>query len=263
MQHKKHHKTIVLSDIHLGSRWAKASQVLAFLRKNSCNTLILCGDIIDGWSIMRGREKKWKRRHTNFMKYLLTIQENTKIIYIRGNHDDFLDRVLPLTFGNMSIVKDYILESNNKRFYVAHGDEFDNVTSSMKWLAKVGDIGYTILLHINKRYNKIRLANNLPYHPISQIIKQKVKASVSYMDDFGNHITNKAKLLGCDGVICGHIHKAEISTINGIEYMNSGDWVESMSALCEDFDGKWGLELYYPKPYNAGESLNTQPQLSI
>lgn len=233
MQHKKHHKTIVLSDIHLGSRWAKASQVLAFLRKNSCNTLILCGDIIDGWSIMR------------------------------GNHDDFLDRVLPLTFGNMSIVKDYILESNNKRFYVAHGDEFDNVTSSMKWLAKIGDIGYTLLLHINKRYNKIRLANNLPYHPISQIIKQKVKASVSYMDDFGNHITNKAKLLGCDGVICGHIHKAEISTINGIEYMNSGDWVESMSALCEDFDGKWGLELYYPKPYNAGESLNTQPQLSI
>ena len=103
---QQHYKTIVLSDIHLGSKWSKTKEVTRFLKRHSCDTLILCGDIIDGWSLMRGKTSKWRRCHTNFIKVLLDISHNTKIIYVRGNHDDFLDRVIPLTFSNISVVKD-------------------------------------------------------------------------------------------------------------------------------------------------------------
>ena len=131
---QQHYKTIVLSDIHLGSKWSKTKEVTRFLKQHSCDTLVLCGDIIDGWSLMRGKNSKWRRRHTNFIKVLLDISHDTKIIYVRGNHDDFLDRVIPLTFSNISVVKDYIYTSGDKRYYVLHGDVFDKVTSSMSWL---------------------------------------------------------------------------------------------------------------------------------
>ena len=177
---QQHYKTIVLSDIHLGSKWSKTKEVTRFLKQHSCDTLILCGDIIDGWSLMRGKNSKWRRRHTNFIKVLLDISHETKIIYVRGNHDDFLDRVIPLTFSNISVVKDYIHTSGDKRYYVLHGDVFDKVTSSMSWLAKVGDVGYSFLLWVNKIYNRRRLKKGLPYYSIAREIKLKVKASVSY-----------------------------------------------------------------------------------
>ena len=161
---QQHYKTIILSDIHLGSKWSKTKEVTRFLKQHSCDTLILCGDIIDGWSLMRGKNSKWSRRHTNFIKVLLDISHNTKIIYVRGNHDDFLDRVIPLTFSNISVVKDYIYTSGDKRYYVLHGDVFDKVTSSMRWLAKVGDVGYSFLLWFNKIYNRRRLNKGLPYY---------------------------------------------------------------------------------------------------
>lgn len=245
MYTKLHHKTIVLSDIHLGSKWSRSSEVLKFLKKNSCETLILCGDIIDGWSILRGRRIKWRRRHTNVMKYILSLQENTKIIYIRGNHDDFLDRIMPLSFANMSIVKEYIHESFGKRFYVVHGDGFDSITTNWKWIAKLGDVGYSILLHLNSIYNKRRSERNLTYKSISKIIKQKVKSSVSYIDDYENYLVDVAKNNGCDGVICGHIHHPEKKYIGNLLYLNSGDWIESLSALTEESDGSWNINYYY------------------
>jgi len=247
MHTKLHHKTIVLSDIHLGSKWSKASEVLGFLRKNSCETLILCGDIIDGWSILRGSQIKWRRKHTNVMKYILSLQENTKIVYIRGNHDDFLDRVQPLRFANISIVKDYIHESCGKRYYVVHGDEFDKISTNWKWIAKLGDIGYSVLLRINSIYNKRRLERSQTYKPISKVIKLKVKSSVSYIGDYENHLTQVAHNKDCDGVICGHIHYPEKKYIGDLLYLNPGDWVESLSALTEEYDGSWNVLYYYPE----------------
>ncbi len=239
--HNKQFKTIVMSDIHLGSKWSKTSAATRFLKKNSCQTLILCGDIIDGWAIMRGKGLKWKKRHTNFIKVLLDISHHTNIIYVRGNHDDFLDRIIPLGFLNITFTRDYILTSNDKRYYVVHGDVFDKVTSSLKWLAKVGDVGYSLLLWINSLYNHRRIKKGLPYYSIAQQIKKKVKASVSYISDFEKHIVSIADSKGCQGVICGHIHQPDIKTIGSIDYLNSGDWIESLSALTEDWDGNWAI----------------------
>ncbi len=237
----KKYKTIVISDVHLGSKWSKTKEATAFIRDNSCETLILCGDIIDGWAIMRGNKVKWRKRHTNFIKALLDISHTTRIIYIRGNHDDFLDRVVPMTFLNMEIVKDHIHESFGKRYFVLHGDLFDSVSSNMKWLAKLGDIGYSMLLMFNRYYNQRRIRKGLPYRSIAKIIKAKVKSSLSFIDKFESHITTLAKTKVCDGVICGHIHHAEIKEIDGVKYLNSGDWVESLSALTEDFEGNWSI----------------------
>lgn len=215
-----------------------------FSEKNSCDTLILCGDIIDGWSIMRGKKAKWKKQHTTFIKLLLDIQHHTRIIYIRGNHDDFLDRMIPMRFQNMEIVKDYIYTSHGKKYYVAHGDSFDTITSRLSWLAHIGDVGYTMLLWLNKIYNNYRVRKGLPYYSLSKKIKKKVKASVSYISDFEKHLVETAKRKQCDGVICGHIHHAEIKTYQDILYLNSGDWVESLTALTEDEAGNWQIATY-------------------
>ncbi|MFV0467844.1 MAG: UDP-2,3-diacylglucosamine diphosphatase [Dysgonomonas sp.] len=272
METVKHHKTIVVSDIHLGSKWSKAKEVTRFLKQNTCDTLILCGDIIDAWNLMRGKKNKWKKRHTNFIKLILDLQHDTKIIYLRGNHDDFLAKVLPIAFQNISIVEDYVHVSGDKRFYVLHGDVFDSVTSRFSWLAKVGDVGYTFLLWVNRYYNNRRLKKGLPYYSLSKEIKQKVKASVSYISDFEQHISKIAKKKKCDGVICGHIHHPEKRYIDDILYLNSGDWVESLSALTEDYEGNWNI-VYYEQAENRDDSdkeidnsvaeYTTLPQLKL
>ena len=238
-----HHKTIVLSDIHIGSEWSKIKEVAQFLKRNTCDTLILCGDIIDGWNLMRG--SKWRKRHTKFIQLLLEIQYNTQIFYIRGNHDDFLDEVIPIKFQNIQILKEFIYTSAGKSYYVTHGDIFDTVTSHFAWLAKLGDIGYTWLMWINKHYNAMRVRKNLPYYSLSQKIKGKVKSAVSYISDFEKHLTQVARKKGCDGVICGHIHHPENRYYDEIHYLNAGDWVESLSALTEDNEGNWNI-VYSP-----------------
>lgn len=241
----KHHRTIVVSDIHLGSKWSKAKEVTRFLKENTSDTLILCGDIIDGWSLVRGKKAKWKKRHTKFIKLLLDRQHDTKIIYLRGNHDDFLNRVIPMKFQNIQIVNDYMHVSGDKRYYVLHGDVFDSVTSRFRWLSQIGDVGYSLLLWINRIYNNRRLKKGLPYYSLSKEIKHKVKASVSYISDFEKHIVDIARQKKCDGVICGHIHHPENSYYEDIHYLNSGDWVESLSALTEDYEGNWEV-VFYP-----------------
>lgn len=238
---QKHYRTIVLSDVHLGSKWSKTKEASRFLKKNSCETLILCGDIIDGWAILRGKKAKWKRRHTNFMKAILDISHDTRVVYVRGNHDDFLDRIIPVDFLNISLVRDFVYESGGRRYFVLHGDAFDSVTSRMSWLAKLGDVGYSFLLWFNSVYNRRRILKGLPYYSIARAIKKKVKASVSYISDFEEHVAEIARRKECNGVICGHIHHPEIRDIDGILYLNSGDWIESLSALTEDHDGNWRI----------------------
>ncbi len=235
------YKTIVISDVHLGSKWSKSKEASSFLRKNSCELLILCGDIIDGWAIMRGKKEVWKKRHTSFIKTLLDLSHTTRIVYLRGNHDDFLDRVIPLQFLGMEIKLDMTYRSFGKKYYILHGDVFDSITTNMSWLAKLGDVGYAMLLKFNSLYNHLRVKRGLPYRSISRDIKNKVKSTLFSIDKFEREISSMAQAKGCDGVICGHIHHPEIKKVGKIDYLNSGDWVESLSALTEDWQGKWSI----------------------
>lgn len=241
MRKEAKYRTIVVSDIHLGSKFSKVDEVIDFLEHNSCETLILNGDIIDGWAILRGNRDKWLQKHSDFARLIIKLQENTRIVYLRGNHDDFLSRLLPLTMANISLVNDMVYESKGKKYYIFHGDIFDNVTTGFKWAAKLGDIGYNILLSINKVYNQWRARRGLAYHSISQGIKHLVKRTVSKHSKFEQQVVAAARKKHCDGAICGHIHRPEISLIDDILYLNSGDWVESLSALVEDFSGQWKL----------------------
>ncbi len=238
-------RTIVISDLHLGTSGSKAREVTNFLKQYTCKKLILNGDIIDGWQLKK--YGAWKRKHTAFFKTVLKMMDDhhTRVIYLRGNHDDFLDQIMPLRLGKQfQIRKDYILQSGDKRFYITHGDVFDSVTTGFKWLAYLGDVGYTFLLWLNKQYNNYRAWRGRPYYSLSQKIKQRVKMAVSYISDFEEKLTELARSRDCDGIICGHIHQPAIRDIDGMIYMNSGDWVESLSALVEDFEGNWSL-LYY------------------
>jgi len=246
MNNLKFYPTIVISDVHLGTEHSKTKQLAEFLRTVNCETLILNGDIIDGWHLQKGGKGKWKKEHTDFFKIIMKMMENqnTKVIYIRGNHDDFIDHLAPFTFANISIVKDYMHEKNGKRYYVVHGDIFDNITSEMVWLAKLGDIGYTFLLWVNRIYNLYRTKKGLPYFSLSQSIKQKVKSAVSYISNFENELVSLAQARHADGIICGHIHQPANTMIDGIHYLNSGDWVESMSALLEKEDGSWEVYMH-------------------
>ena len=241
----KQYKTVIISDVHLGSECSKAKEATLFLKSVSCETLILNGDIIDGWQLRKGGS--WKKKHTAFFRIILKMIEtqDTKVVYLRGNHDDFLDQIIPFSLGkSFTIQRDYILKSAQKNFLIIHGDIFDSVTSHMKWLAYLGDVGYTFLLTINKLYNKYRAWRGLDYYSFSQRIKQRVKDAVNYVSDYEEKLTELAKANHCEGIICGHIHKPDIRQIGDITYMNSGDWVESLTALVEDHKGNWEL-LYF------------------
>ncbi|EJW92458.1 metallophosphoesterase, partial [gut metagenome] len=165
----------------------------------------------------------------------------TEVIYVRGNHDDCLEALAPMKLANISIVRDYILQSGDRQYFITHGDVFDSVTSNMKWLAKLGDVSYNALLRLNAIYNKYRLKQGKPYFSFSQVLKHKVKQAVSVISGFETMLADLARSKKCDGVICGHIHYPENRDIDGIHYLNSGDWVESMSALVETFDGQWSI----------------------
>ena len=246
MEQRKHYRTIVLSDIHLGTSHSKTDEVSHFLSNVDCNRLILNGDIIDGWHLKKSGTKKWQAKHTRFFKILMRMMERqgTEVVYVRGNHDDFLDNLAPLTFASISIVKEYELESNGKRFFVTHGDIFDRVTTQMKWLALLGDIGYTLLLSFNSLYNRYRARQGKPYYSLSQHVKQKVKSAVNYISDFEHTLAEFAKARKYDGIICGHIHHPDDRYYGQIHYLNSGDWVETMSALTESKEGDWNIVYY-------------------
>jgi UDP-2,3-diacylglucosamine pyrophosphatase LpxH len=244
MLKKNHYKTIIISDVHLGTKNSKAKELVRFLKTNTCEKLILNGDIIDGWQLRKG--SKWKKKHTRFFRVILKMldKKDTQIIYLRGNHDDFLDNLIPFDFHRLQIVKDHYHVSGDKKYFVLHGDVFDTITTNLRWLAKLGDIGYTFLLWMNKVYNNRRIKKGLPYYSLSKVIKQKVKSAVSYISDFEKELVNLAQSRNCNGVICGHIHHPAITKYGELIYMNSGDWVESLSALVEDFDNSWKIVYY-------------------
>ena len=170
MTYRKYYPTIVLSDIHLGSEHSRTEEVTRFLQQVDCDRLILNGDIIDGWQL-RKSGKRWKQKHTDFFKVLMKMMEKqgTEIIYVVGNHDDFLDSLAPFQFSNIKLVKEYLLTSRSgRRYYVTHGDIFDSITTHMRWLAHLGDAGYTFLLWLNKWYNRRREQQGKSYYSLSQ-----------------------------------------------------------------------------------------------
>ncbi len=236
----KNYRTIVISDVHLGSKWSHGESVMRFIERNSCQTLILCGDIIDDWAIHSPKQHDRTFRSA-FFETLRRIARDTRIIYVYGNHDASLGRGVPEELAFLPIGRDAIYESGGKRYYVLHGDAFDNVSSRARWLAWIGDVGYSTLLWVNKPYNRIRRAFGKPYFSIANAAKQRAKEAVSQLSGFEHRLVETARERKCDGVICGHIHRAEIRMIEGIEYLNSGDWVESLSALIEDFEGNWTI----------------------
>ena len=249
----------MISDVHLGTKGSKAKEVARFLKLYRCENLILNGDIIDGWQLKKSGS--WKRKHTRFFNRMLKMmeQDNTKVFYLRGNHDDFLDQILPLKIGNLSIQNDMIYESSGKKYFITHGDIFDSITSNLRWIAYLGDIGYTFLLWINRLVNFQRRKRGLAYFSLSQYVKGKVKSAVSYIDQYEEELSKMAKAKGCDGIICGHIHHPENRMIDGIQYLNSGDWVETMSALAEDHEGNWQLIYYNEIDFRQKTETETIP----
>ena len=236
-------RTVILSDVHLGTDDCKIAEVNHFLKYIRCDRLILNGDIIDGWQLRRSGS--WTKAHTRFIRLILKKLEkkDTEVIYLRGNHDDILAAFLPLTFEKLHIVEDFVHESPSGRYLVLHGDVFDSVTANFVFLAHLGDRGYQMLLWLNRVYNRFRAWRGLEYYSISRAIKARVKSAVNHVSKFEEHIVRLAKSRGCTGVICGHIHTAADKMLGNVHYMNSGDWVESLTAIIEYQDGR--LELVH------------------
>lgn len=237
-------RTIILSDVHLGAPDCQIDKVNHFLKHTDCKQLILNGDIIDGWSL--GRRGGWTRDHTRFIRLVLKKIEKkrTDVIYLRGNHDDILDRFLPLHFGGLQVVDRHIHESPSGRYLIVHGDVFDAVTQNSKLVAVLGDIGYQNLLRINRWYNRYRAWRNKDYFSLAKAIKAKTKTIVNYISRFEDQIQSFAKRYQCTGFICGHIHTPDDKYIGDVHYLNSGDWIESNTALVEHMDGRFEV-LHY------------------
>ena len=236
------YQAIIASDLHLGIKDSKADEFIEFLDKHPTDLLILNGDIIDGWALNRGA--KWKTKHTKVISKILKLSNKTQIIWIRGNHDEFIQEFIGTNFGHIEIKEDYKLHINNtmENYYIFHGDVVDVFITKYKWLSKIGSIGYDFALWLNRVYNGYRKWRKLPYISISQKIKASVKAATNYINDFETTALSMASKKGCNGVICGHIHQPADMMIDGKRYLNSGDWIENMSAILVDYDGK--LYLY-------------------
>jgi len=257
-----HFRTIWISDIHLGTPGCQAYYLLDFLRAHKANTLYLVGDILDGWQLKK--KWYWPQAHNDVVqKILRSARKGTKVIYVPGNHDELVRQFTGLYLGEIAIVDEAIhTTADGKRLWVVHGDLFDSVMLHARWLAYLGDWIYAILLKVNRRLNAVRQLLGLPYWSMSQYLKHKVKNAVNFISDFERVMTEEARRRGCDGVVCGHIHKAEVREINGLLYCNDGDWVESLTALAEDFDGKihlihWRSRL--TEPMNLGRIVDALP----
>jgi len=251
-------RTVILSDVHLGTSESKAAEVNHFLRHVRCEKLILNGDIIDGWALRRGA--KWRKRHSRFIRTVLKKMEkdDTEVIYLRGNHDDILERFLPLAFGKLRFVKEHIHSgADGKRYLVVHGDGFDSVSTDHKWIAQLGAVGYDFLLKVNRLYNRYRAWRGKEYYSVSKAIKARVKSAVNFVGEYEQQLQELARKKGCDGIICGHIHTPEDKQVGEIRYLNSGDWVESMTAIVEHRDGR--LELVRHVDFMAELAAEVRP----
>ena len=242
----KKYKSIFISDFHLGSRGCQADALCSFLKDNTSENLFLVGDIIDGWRL----KKKWyfPQSHVNVLRRILTAaKRDTKVIYLAGNHDEMLRSFIPLgiSLGEIEIVNRYeYIGVNGKKYLVVHGDMFDKIMVENKWLMHVGDFLYDTLIWLNTKYNIARQFFGYKYWSLSKWLKHNTKEALNFIYKFEEFVSGYCKRKGYDGIICGHIHTAAIKDLDGIEYMNDGDWVESCTALVEHHDGKWEIIHY-------------------
>jgi UDP-2,3-diacylglucosamine pyrophosphatase LpxH len=249
------YRTIWLSDIHLGTAGCQALYLLDFLRTHKTETLYLVGDILDGWRLSKGWY--WPQAHNDVVQKILRVaRKGTRVIYIPGNHDSLSRQFIGLSFGGIRVMEDDVhTTAKGVRLWVTHGDLFDAVIQHANWLANLGSWLYEYLLDLNRWTNAVRLRMGLPYWSMSQSIKHQVKRAVVFISHFERTMAHEAKRRGCDGVVCGHIHKAEIRDIDGVLYCNDGDWVESLTALVETFEGDLQLVSWRTRqaqPLNLG-----------
>jgi UDP-2,3-diacylglucosamine pyrophosphatase LpxH len=256
----KTYRSIFVSDVHLGTKDSQADKLNNFLKHNSCDTLYLVGDIIDAWRIQQNKWR-WKQSHTNVVRRVLGhAKRGTRVVYIAGNHDEFLRPMIPygFSFGLIEIHNQIEhIGADGKRYLVIHGDLFDGITRLAPWIAFLGDRAYDIILSLNSRVNWIRHRMGFGYFSLSKFLKHKVKRAVDFIFKFEENLANYCKKRDFDGVICGHIHHAEIKEINGVVYMNDGDWVESCTALVEHWNGHWEIITWTKEKDNVDTDTNS------
>lgn len=238
-------RSVWISDVHLGTPGCQAHALLDFLRRVDCDTLYLVGDIIDGWQLRR--TWYWPQSHNDVIqKILRKARKGTRVVYIPGNHDEFARTYLDHAFGGVELAEECLhTTADGRKLWITHGDLYDGVIQCARWLALLGDSLYEFTLKLNRYLNSWRARRGLPYWSLSKYLKLKVKRAVSYVADFEEALAREAHKRGAQGVVCGHIHHAEIRPIDGILYCNDGDWVESLTALVEFPDGQldivhWG-----------------------
>lgn len=234
---KRKYRTVWVSDVHLGTKGCRADLLVDFLSSVECETLYLVGDIVDGWRLRKGWY--WPDAHNEVVRRVLKMaHRGTKVVFVVGNHDDVLRAYAGFSFGGVQLLNDVIhTTADGRKLLVTHGDAFDGVVLYAKWLAVLGDHAYTLLLAVNVHFNRIRHRLGMPHWSLSAYVKKRVKNAVSYISRFEEVVAREAQEQGLDGVVCGHIHSAEIRKIGDVTYYNDGDWVESCTALVEEHDG--------------------------
>ena len=234
---RQHYRSIWISDVHLGTRGCKAEFLLDFLKCTESEYLYLVGDMVDGWRLRRSWY--WPQAHNDVVQKLLRkARKGTQVTFVPGNHDEFARNFLEFNFGDITVKNEVVHQTaDGKLFLILHGDQFDGVVSCAKWLAHIGDHAYELAMLLNRWLNYFRHKLGFGYWSLSSYLKHKVKNAVKYISDFEGAMAEIARRRGVDGIVCGHIHHAEIRDVNGITYANDGDWVESCTALVEHFDG--------------------------
>lgn len=236
-----YYRTVWISDVHLGTRGCKAEYLLDFLRSVECDCLYMVGDIIDFWKLRSGGY--WPQLHSELLRTVMSMaKRGIRVIYIPGNHDEVFRDYADTVFGGIEIQTSAIhTGADGRRFLVLHGDEFDGVVCSSRWLAVLGSEAYDLLLTLNRWFNYMRRKLGFPYWSLSAYLKHKVKNAVNFIGDYEKALVHAATEQGVDGIICGHIHHAAIQEIGNTQYCNCGDWVESYTALTESHDGSLSI----------------------
>ena len=249
-------RAVFISDIHLGTAGCQADALLDFLKFHPSDYLYLVGDIVDGWQLRR--RWFWPQAHNDVVQKLLRrARKGCKVLFIPGNHDEFAREFIGLQFGGIEVHDDATHKTiDGRTLWITHGDYFDGVIQCAKWLAFLGDNLYEFTLKLNRHLNRLRTRMGLPYWSLSAYLKQKVKKALNYVTDFEVAVAAEARSRGHDGVVCGHIHRAEMREIDGTLYCNDGDWVESRTALVEHFDGRLELVSWSEKS-DVGLSMST------
>ncbi|MDR3452099.1 MAG: UDP-2,3-diacylglucosamine diphosphatase [Rhodoferax sp.] len=252
---ERRYRAIFISDLHLGTPGCQAVALLAFLKAHPSDYLYLVGDIVDGWQLRR--KWYWPQSHNDVVQKLLRrARRGCRIIYVPGNHDEFARGFMGHRFGGIEVIEEAVHTTTaGLKLWVIHGDYFDGVIQCAKWLAYLGDNLYEFTLKLNRHLNTLRARLGLPYWSLSAYLKHKVKKALNYVTDFEVAVASEARRRGHQGVVCGHIHRAEMRDIDGTLYCNDGDWVESRTALVEHFDGR--LELVHWAP--SHETQNREP----